>query len=78
MDIIEATRMTIPFITKATLLPDVHPEYGKDHLYCMCDKIVAGEVTEEKAHRWLGWVQGCICVGGGAGLDSLKQINGKT
>ena len=56
-------------------LPDKHDEYGKDHLKYMLNRIMIGIVEDEKAHRWLGWVQGCICVGGGATIEEMKQIN---
>ena len=56
-------------------LPDKHDEYGKDHLKYMLNRIMIGVVEDEKAHRWLGWVQGCICVGGGATLEEMKKIN---
>ena len=56
-------------------LPDEHPEYGKDHLKYMLDKLMEGEVFGEKAHRWIGWIQGCICMSGGATLEELKRIN---
>ncbi len=56
-------------------LPDKHDEYGKDHLKYMLDKLMLGDIEGEKAHRWIGWVQGCICVGGGADLETLKRIN---
>jgi hypothetical protein len=56
-------------------LPDEHPEYGKDHLRYMLVKMIEGEIEGEKAHRWLGWVQGCVCVGGGASLEELKMVN---
>ena len=56
-------------------LPDKHDEYGKDHLKYMLDKLMTGEIFGEKAHRWIGWVQGCICMGGGATLEEMKRIN---
>jgi len=37
--------------------------------------MTAGEITGEKAHRWLGWVQGCVCVGKGGTLEDMKGIN---
>lgn len=45
------------------------------HVTEMLGKIVRGEITGTKAHRWLGWAQAIICVGGGATLDELKAIN---
>lgn len=56
-------------------LPDKHDEYGKDHLKYMLNKIMLGEVEGEKSHRWIGWVQGCLCVGGAATLEEMKLIN---
>ncbi|MHB8149974.1 MAG: hypothetical protein ACYDIB_07405 [Desulfobulbia bacterium] len=76
MDIKIAAAETAECIDGATL-PEINPEYGRDHLREMCEKIVRGEVTGEKAHRWLGWVQGCVCFGGGATLAELKDINHK-
>jgi hypothetical protein len=58
-------------------LPDEHPEYGKDHLREMLRKLISGEVSGEKAHRWIGWIQGCVCVGKGATLEEMKLINKK-
>jgi len=58
-------------------LPDEHEAYGKNHLMAMLAMLAGGEITGDKAHRWLGWVQGCICVGKGATLDDMKDINKK-
>ena len=55
--------------------PEKHTEYGKDHLHEMCHKIINGEITGDKAHRWLGWVQACVCIYGGATMDQFKIIN---
>ena len=57
-----------------SILPDQHPEYGKDHLLDMVKKIETAEISGAKAHRWLGWIQGCVCMGDGATLKELKQI----
>jgi hypothetical protein len=56
-------------------LPDMNQSFGKNHMYDMVDKIITDEVSGEKAHRWLGYIQGCVCVSGGATLDQLKQVN---
>jgi hypothetical protein len=34
-------------------------------------------MTREKAHRWLGYIQGCIVAGGGATLEDMKRVNTK-
>ena len=77
MDVKRAAEAMEPLILAANGLPEKHPEYGRDHLIDMCIKIRMEVVTDEKAHRWLGWIQGCVCVGGGGGanLESLKLIN---
>ncbi len=56
-------------------LPEDHESYGKNHLRGMLAMLVSEEITDEKAHRWLGWIQGCVCVGEGGTLDDMKHIN---
>ena len=58
-------------------LPDWHSEYGKDHMFYMIDSITKGYVIKEKAHRWLGYIQGCVVCYGGATLEDVKHINYK-
>lgn len=108
-----------PFIAGCTNLPDHHPEYGKDHLFEMLDKIHAmdspnddekrtrlkellaaeifGDLPHyepsvdaavekiialmkpcEKSMRWIGWLQACIVMGGGATLEQMKRINAES
>ena len=79
MDIIKAAKAMRDLI-KASSLPEKHPEYGKDHLYEMVYKIAMAErgdskVTAEKAHRWLGYIQGCVVCYGGATLEDVKNLN---
>jgi len=77
MDIKRAAEMTKEKVCMAVILPDHDNAYGTDHLLEMCDKMISGEIAGEKAHRWLGWVQACVCIGGGASLEDLKEINHK-
>lgn len=119
MDAKVAAQMCKPFIAGCTKLPDHHPEYGKDHLFEMIEKINAMDCLDadrrevylaafassilsartpverdracaalidevrkiskanEKAMRWVGWLQACIVMGGGATLEDMKQINVK-
>lgn len=46
-----------------------------EHLYSMLDKMDSGEVAGEKAHRWLGWIQGVVCMYGVSSLERMKEIN---
>ncbi len=75
MDIKAAATNMIPLIESAGWLPNEHAEFGKDHLMSMVSQIQTGEIKDEKAHRWLGWIQGCVCVGRGATLKQMKRIN---
>ena len=50
-------------------------ECGKSHIQWMLDGIALGYITDEKAHRWLGWVQAVICIYDKVSLDDMKKIN---
>lgn len=46
------------------------------HLREMNAKIQSGEVSGEKAHRWLGWMQACVyCTCSAVSLGDFKDIN---
>jgi hypothetical protein len=77
MNVKEAAR-DMAYFVRSSDLPLEHPEYGKNHLMEMINKLTCGEIQGEKAHRWLGWIQGCVCVGGGANLETMKLINKST
>jgi len=74
MDVKIAAQKTGKLID-STSLPLLDAEYGKRHLHDMVDKIIRGEISGEKAHRWLGYLQGAVVVGGGADLEQVKMIN---
>jgi len=59
----------------STDLSVLNASYGKTHLHDMTSKIINGEIVGNKAHRWLGYMQGLIVIGGGATLEELKKIN---
>lgn len=56
-------------------VPEEQYELSVGHVIAMLDQIVSGDIADEKAHRWLGWAQACMCMGNIATLDELKQIN---
>lgn len=56
-------------------IPDDNSPIGLRHVEDMLMGIINGTITGDKAHRWLGWAQAIICVGGGATLEELKAIN---
>jgi len=85
MDIKVAATAMRPFvekckISKEDLQMDKHSASGNNptgihHLLFMIKQIESGEVSGEKAHRWLGWIQGVVCCRGGATLEEMKAIN---
>ena len=56
-------------------LPDGGDSYGKDHLLMMANKIMDGEVTDDKAHRWLGYIQGVLVSHDGGTLEDMMKAN---
>ena len=74
MDIKIAAKNMLDFIDMADL-PEYDPAFGRTHLYYMAYSIVDGQITGEKAHRWLGWIQGCLCMSGCVSLEEMKQNN---
>lgn len=74
IDIRTAAVLTETLIERSIALYS-NADYGKDHLHEMCQKIASGEVSGEKAHRWLGWAQAAICIYQGATLEQFKRIN---
>lgn len=73
MNVKIASYHMIKVINKAKL-PREPDDCSKEHLYAMCDKIINEEVIDQKAHRWLGYIQGCCC-SFGIPLAKLKEIN---
>jgi len=51
------------------------PACGRKHIRYMLTLIIEGHITGEKAHRWLGWAQACICMQSNVSLQELKEIN---
>jgi len=41
----------------------------------MLNGIILGYITDEKAHRWLGWAQAVVCAYEYTTLEDLKVIN---
>jgi len=75
MDVRKAAYETAKLIKETDLKQFDDTHTAKDHLHMMVGKVGLGEVSGEKAHRWLGWVQACIVMGGGATVHEMKRIN---
>ncbi|MBY0431868.1 MAG: hypothetical protein K2Q10_11765 [Rhodospirillales bacterium] len=78
MNVKRAARRTAE-LALISALPVSHPWFGKDHILEMATKIEVWDLsapeTERKAHRWLGWMQCAVVMGGGATLDDMARLN---
>jgi hypothetical protein len=74
MNVIQSALEMVELFNKAPL-PLMDSRYGKDHLTYMVEEIVSGRVQGEKAHRWLGYIQGCVVMSGGSTLEEVKLVN---
>lgn len=50
-------------------------EVSVDHLHQMLDQIESGQVTGEKAQRWLGWIQGVLVARGIGTFEQMRTMN---
>lgn len=48
---------------------------SEEHLLHTVEKICTGEVSGEKAHRRLGYIQGVLVAYNAATLDEMKKVN---
>lgn len=63
-------------VLKATNLdPWANSDYSKEHLLDCLLRIESGEVSGDKAHRWLGWVQGVLGARGNGTIKGYAEIN---
>ena len=46
-----------------------------EHLTMLLQKILSGEVTGEKAHRWIGWVQASLVAAGVTHLGAMMSMS---
>ena len=56
-------------------ISDKEDAFNKQHLLLMICKIEDEEVSGEKAHRWIGYIQGVIVSHFGATLEEIKELN---
>lgn len=47
----------------------------RSHLLYMCNTIMKKKVVGEKAHRWVGWIQGVCTSVGITSLSQCKRVN---
>ncbi len=75
MNVIKAADKMYLLINRIEFKRFIDPDTSKSHLLDMCNKIATEKITGEKAHRWLGWIQACVCIHCEVSLEELKQIN---
>ena len=47
----------------------------RDHLLWMLDQIDSGKITDEKAHRWIGYVQGVVVMCRMTEVEDMRDLN---
>ena len=58
------------------LNPDTHVKgCDQDHLYRILTQILDGKVVGNKAHRFIGWAQGVMCMKGILSLEHARDLN---
>lgn len=64
-------------ITKKALccLPGPGRMTNQQHLLWMLEQIQHGEVTGEKAHRWVGYVQGVLVALHVTSVEEMRDLN---
>jgi hypothetical protein len=75
---LQAFRDTVSLAEKAEMPPmsAVHDSLGLAHMRSMLKRIEAGEFSESKLGRWLGWAQAALVAANvGVTLEDVKQIN---
>ena len=79
LDITKAASATVELMRgkgKSERFPQTGP-LSFTHIMNMLVEIRIGQISGEKAHRWLGWAQCAIVSAGIATLDDMKNINHK-
>ena len=54
---------------------NVHKDTGAGHLQWMLDKILSQGMSNDKANRWIGYVQGCLVTHGITDVEAMKALN---
>lgn len=76
MNIVEvATDIKDTYLAEVESWRHVGFEERVEHLVWMLNGIIQGYVQHEKAHRWIGFVQGVLLAQEMASVADLKKIN---
>ena len=58
-----------------TFLPPPGRMCDREHLFWMLDQIDEGKVYGEKAHRWIGYIQGVLVSRHVTTVEEMKEMN---
>jgi hypothetical protein len=80
MDIVAAASVTLKYVNNVLEgpVPDLDikdPTLQVPHQIEVLEKIINGEVTGEKAHRWIGWAQCALTINGIGDMNVYRAIN---
>ena len=48
---------------------------SKEHIHSILEQVICGDVTGNKAHRFIGWAQAVLCMEGFISLDDTRNMN---
>lgn len=75
VDVVAVAKATLNQITNGTT-PVQDPDGATlGHAVWMLRGIAEGYITEDKAHRWLGYAQALVVIEGDVPLDVLMELN---
>jgi hypothetical protein len=72
-----ATTMIAHYFRGINPSKDRHNASGRSHLLWMLGQVEQGKVEGDKAHRWIGFVQGALVTKGLATTPGLERINSR-
>lgn len=75
MNIKQAAEKTRTYVANARNDALGENKASKEHLLWMLDGILYGYIQDDKAHRWLGYVQGVLVAFCVATVESMKLAN---
>ena len=81
MKVIQAAEKTKEYLEDRIAsenLDSGNPSTCNEHLIWMLDGIILGYIQYEKAHRWLGYVQGVMCFNWSLPHAVFAEINKKS
>lgn len=54
---------------------NVPPQLSIPHIDMMLDRLAAGEILGEKAHRWIGWIHAALVAAGFCEFAEIMELS---